>query len=284
MLRVEIRPPENSNGWVDHAGTPINRLVFSKEYFPDYVAGHYPIESFGSLYRNIDNFRESPLQCQTDWEIKIPSIYSSSDGKVSTVDLLYWLCCANEDAKRDFDLIGCPAVLYDDDVPLYRGVVESFAGNAIRISDWLGNPKSAALSMPVALGVDEASRWQVQVSRDGVLTTLQISPVALGEEPKFYLRTDAGDLEILGFYPNMIKPEYKPKQLTYSSGWQTATFAALGEEVHNLLFSDILTQSKPTSGIFLENEDRILRALRPDYKKETPDYYTIGDGADMEVI
>jgi len=167
MFRVEIYAPP-AVGWIDHNGTDINRLVFSKKYQSNYIPGHYPLESLGELYRNIDDFRESPFQSRTDWEIRIPSVYSSADGIFSTVDLLYFLESKNDDAGIEFDLTGCEAVLLDDDDnPFYIGRVESFtsggATSSLRISDWLGAPKIGQSLFPVNLGdASDFYRWPVQ--------------------------------------------------------------------------------------------------------------------------
>jgi len=166
MFEVKILKPDGVE-WVDHLGNNISELVFSKKYHKNYVPGYYPLESAGSLYRNIDNFRESPLQSRTDWEIRIPSVFTL-DG-VKTVDLLYWLEEAN---GGNFELIGCEARLYKDDEPepIYIGVVESVvSGNSltssIRISDWIGNPKAGISKFSTGVGLTELTQQTVEVTQ-----------------------------------------------------------------------------------------------------------------------
>jgi hypothetical protein len=276
MLRVEIRPPENSAGWVDHAGNAIGKLVFSKEYLHKYTPGHYPLESLGSLYRNISDFRESPLQSQTDWEIKIPSIYSS--GRVQTVDLLHWLEGENEARGKKFDLIGCKAVLLDDEDTVYSGVVESFTSDSIRISDWLGNPKSCEMDFPTALGVSGADKWPVQAAWEKSLVTFKISSRALGKEPALWLKTETGFIKIEGLAPSSdIYYLSNPQRPNYSSDFMTATFAAEGEAIYTLAGSSGM-------GFSLSLPYSLAEKLRPDHSKDTPDYYAIGDGSELEVL
>jgi len=279
MLSVKICKPSAAE-WVDHIGNEIEELIFSKEYSSNYVPGHYPLESLGSLYRNIDNFRESPLQSRTDWELRIPSIYSSADGKVSTVDLLYWLEGVNESAGHEFNLIGCEVYLNDNGKSdsIYCGVVESIAVSgettSLRISDWLGNPKVGQSVFAEAVGIGDVEKWPVQIEKERGLVRLNISNRKLASKPKFFLKT--GDDE-------WVEIDL-PSNAVFSEGWMTASLNLATDIVLELDMwlpkdADFLMPAFPGGNSLAHG-----KVLRPDAKKDTPDFYLLGEGNNSEVI
>jgi hypothetical protein len=193
MLGVEIR--SGGAGWVDHLGNPIDRLSFSKEHCRQYIPGHYPIESFGSLYRNIDDFRQSPIQSLTDWEIRIPSVYSSEDGQFQTIDLFYHLEAENEEVGGEFNIIGCEAVLLDGGAEIYRGVVNSVStsggATSIIIGERMGAPEIKKSEFPISLGSADVSYWPVKFERNGAgQSIIQISDRPLAEFGGFFTKID----------------------------------------------------------------------------------------------
>jgi len=283
MLRVEILPAQNSK-WCDHLRNEIDRLVFTKEYQSNYTPGHYPLESLGSLYRNIDNFRESPFQSRTDWEITFPSIYSSTDGSFRTVDLLYWLESVNEEDGRQFDLIGCEATLFDGSKAIYRGRVESISSggqtSSLRISDWLGTPKIGQSLFPVSVGAaDEVSRWPVVLTREQGILHLAISSRPLKSKPTFWLKISQQKyLKINKFHTPTDEGSLMIKYL--GNGYQNAdiTWEEKGEAVYEL---------KEDLGIenLIINDANADNKLRPPpYFRDKPDYYTLGEDDDMEIV
>jgi len=215
MLRVEIHAPSQAS-WVDHLGNKIDKLVFSKKYEPNYIKGHYPLESFGSVYRNIDNFCESPLQSRTDWEIRIPMMYSSPDGSFKTIDLLYWLEDVNERHKLEFDLLGCEVFLKDENGIIYSGVVESTqsgdGATSIRISDWLGNPKVSKSDFPVSIGVAAPAMWKPVITKHDGYFEIEVSKTPLQKYPDFFIKIGEKYLNIYGFHSRgrsrYIQPQY----------------------------------------------------------------------------
>jgi len=221
MFFVAIKKPTGAK-WVDHEGKEMDFLVFSKESKSAYFYGYspYPLESLGSLYRNIDNIRESPLESRSDWEIRIPSIYSSPDGTFSTVDLLYWIEGVNENAGNDFNLIGCEAFLIENATTIYCGVVESISNNggttSIRISDFLGNLKVLPSGVYTSVGAAVADKWPVKIIEEKASLSLAISTAALSNEPVLWLKFgDDSFFKIEDFFYkasesvfNKIKPSY----------------------------------------------------------------------------
>jgi hypothetical protein len=291
MFRVEIIPGGDAK-WVDHEGTGIEKLVFSKEYQSSYVPGHYPLESFGSLYRNIDNFRESPLQSRTDWEIRVPSVYSSADGKRSFVDLLYELEAVNIEKTGEFDLIGCKAVLYDDDIKIYMGMVESVSSGAralsLRISDMLGNPKSPKRQFPIAVGNGELDKWPVVVTKEKGRFNLEISSVPMKRAPKLFIKIEDGVYkEILNF---LRDDNYFGLWIqSFDSGWMnlTVTQTPRNASVMHTLQKDIgkddfvLLPARHVWNDFFVGDMYVY--FRID-KKDTPNYFSIGEGDDYEIL
>jgi len=281
MRRVVIEC-SNLKGWVDHLGKPIDKLVFSKKHYHVYEPGHYPLESFGSLYRNIDDFRESPLQSRTDWEIRIPSIYSSAiygsaDVMVNTVDLLYWIESENEKNGLEFDLIGCPAILYDDDRVIYKGIVESVVSgtgtSSMRISDFLGNPKSSKSNFPFPIGLADLKKWPVIVTRENGVMRLEISDRPLKHEPKFFL--------------NLGQDEW----LEVSFDAIEYTSADYLNAIINILHDSICVLENADIGLdddlifpLMHNGEFMRDILRPEKNKDTPDFYTIGEGDNSEIF
>jgi hypothetical protein len=184
MLRVEICCPDEI-GWLDHDKNRIDKLVFSKEHHPVYKPGHYGLESFGSLYRNIDDFRKSPLQSLSDWEINLPSVFSSKDGSFKTIDLLYWL----ETVNQEFNLIGCEAVLYDGADAIFRCVVDSTVTGSrrsdIKFIESIGSPEIKASFFPTAVGGAAINKWQVLVERTPIGFQIEVTDQYLDSGPQF---------------------------------------------------------------------------------------------------
>jgi len=280
MFRVEI---ESTAGWLDHNKSKINKLVFTKEYHSIYIPGTYPLESLGSLYRNIDNFRESPFQARTDWEITLPSVYSSADGAFKTVDLLYWLESVNEENGKQFDLIGCEATLFDGDEVIYNGRVESVTSggqtSSLRISDWLGTPKIGQSLFPVSVGAaDEVSRWPVVLTREQTFVYLTISERPLKSKPTFWLKVSSENY--LQLSAHFYTSAGFPLGIKYlGNGYMNArTALPEGKEVY-WLAEDIGIENL---WIADEHADNILAPNQG--KRETADYYTLGEGDDMEIV
>jgi len=196
MLRVVIKAPANKS-WVDHAGNRIYELEFSMNNEAQYVAGHYAIESFGKLDRNIEDFRKSPLQSLSDWDISLPSVFSSKDYQTQTIDLLYWIEAKNEAAGIDFDLTGSEAILYDGDTVLYRYMVSSTATSNlrtdIRLSERMGSPEINASFFPTVAGGAEVDKWQVKIERDFQMFSITISDRYLSSKPEFYIYMEKSD-------------------------------------------------------------------------------------------
>jgi len=289
MFRIEISAPPESNAWVDHLGKEITgkKLTFSKAYQASYApgSGHYPLESAGSLYRNIDNIRESPLQSRTDWEIRVPSIYSSADGEHSFVDLLYELEAVNEEHGKEFDLIGCAADLFADENPIYSGVVESIANGSgtasIRISDWLGNPKIGKKLPPARIGVARSPYWPVKVTRMNGYIKLETSDEPLRDCPTFHVK---------------IGEAYLPVRIAEN------VLRDIGYMNFYILDEGTLDIEKPYSlpiDIYGDDElvlpsseaiafDLLLYAYvnkyRRDVLKDTPDYFVLGKLPDFETV
>ncbi|MDR2999818.1 MAG: hypothetical protein LBU89_01020, partial [Fibromonadaceae bacterium] len=278
MYKVAINAPFSfrHRGWVDHLGAPINRLIFSKEYHEKYERGHYPIDSFGTLDRTIDDFRESPLQSLTVWKIRIPSMYSSKDGSFQTVDLFYWLEDINEKNKKKFNLIGCEAVLLENDDVIYRGVVNSVAngtgGTTISIGESIGSPQIKKSDFPIALGNTEMSSWPVKFEKsDTGQDIIKISDRRLKKKPQFFLK--------------MEEDKFIPVSFV-AAGLQTISFSDFFREAH---FRTISTHSLLPNDInvgehFLLSDLNSRSIYRPTLDKDTPDDYTIGDGDDVEYL
>jgi hypothetical protein len=276
MLSVEILCADSS-GWVDHAGNSIDRLVFSKEWRADYVAGHYVLESFGSLYRNIADFRSSPLQSRTDWEIRIPSIYSVRDGSFSTVDLLHWLECAN---GAGFSLIGCAAVLKSGPAAIYSGVVESLSSgsgtSSIRISDWLGNPEAAKRDFPAAIGSAEIAMWPVKVTREAHRVLFGICDRRLAREPEYWLKNGDGFIRIEKISAKPSTPG--GPSIAYGAGFRSAVLLAVG-------YPYTMSHEAVDSDSELLGNGTYVSYLGPDLSDGKPDNYIIGAGdASAEVL
>jgi len=262
MLRVEII---SRSGWVDHFGAPIDRLVFSKKYYDQYAAGCYPLESFGGLYRNVDDFRQSPLQSLSDWEIRIPSVYSSKDGTFQTVDLLYHLEAVNE----DFDLIGCRAVLFDDSWILFDGVVNSISsgtgGASISIGESIGSPEIKKRDFPVVFGNADLSRWPVKISKNEMnRTVIEISDRMLESFGGFFAYLEKRKQFVLA--------SFQSGKFSFATGWQSAVLGGAGAS-KGIIRSPI-GEGEPFA-IDYHNFDP--DHIRPDPEKETPDNYIASD-------
>lgn len=281
MLSVEIRSRSYGAGktplpWVDHLGNRIEKLVFSKKYYSQYIPGHYPIESFGSLYRNIDNFAQSPLQSLTDWEISIPSVYSSKDGNFQTANLFYFLEYKNENENNDFDLIGCEAVLFDDADVIFRGAVDSLSigtrWTAISIMESIGSPEIEKSDFPLVLGNASMLYWPVKFTKNEM--NQDVIVISEKEIEKFK-----------GFYIYLEKRNaFVP--VSFNAGNQRAKFSA---GLKTLVFL------KPDDTVwFLEHDIdigepflvdwRAADILRPEPNKSTPDNYTVGEDGNLESL
>jgi len=284
MLSVEIIKPPNSASWLDHEGNSIDKLIFTKEYLPSYYHGIYPLESYGSLYRNIDDFRESPFQSRTDWEISVPSVYSTSDGSFSTVDLLYHLEGVNAAHGIDFDLIGCEAVLYDDFEIVYSGVVESVSVSGrlsrLRISDWLGAPKIGTFSFPIGLGTANILPWPVKITNTLGGADIEISDVSLKAPPTFYIKSGSGEYlrvsAFINFYGRLSDSEEETPSY-FGPGFMKLSLYQLGETVNPI------PQSIPNTPMPYDRNDLFLEfyrndmpeVLRPDLTADKPDYFLL---------
>jgi len=206
MLRVVIKAPTGRT-WLDHAGNRIYELEFSRNNEAQYVAGHYAIESFGKLDRNIEDFRKSPLQSLSDWDISLPSVFSSKDYQTKTIDLLYWIEAKNEAAGIDFDLTGSEAILYDGDNEIYKCVVSSTSTSNlrtdIRFSESMGSPEINTGFFPTVAGSATVGKWQVQIEQD---------------HQRFKLIISNRDVIISGFYIYMENSkEYIPIEFASSA-------------------------------------------------------------------
>jgi len=276
MLKVEIYNPYSST-WTDHAGKRVDRLTFVKDWWrAGLFPGHYPLESLGSVYRNIDNFCESPLQSRMEWEIRIPMIYSSKDGKFRTNDLLYFLESINE---HDFDLIGCEAVLSEGDRIFYSGVVESIQnGNgtaSIRISDWLGNPKIGKSDFPVSIGTAEVYKWKPVVTQVRNILNIEISSQPLLRPPVFYLKSGEKFVPVEGF---MQRGADSVCSVEYSSGYMSATIRARGIQ-HGTLPEDIGPDDEILLPVPSEDPWSVVTRWRL-----IPGFYSIGENDDFEPL
>jgi len=290
MLRVEIHAPSPSS-WVDHLGNKIDKLVFSKKYEPNYIAGHYPLESFGSVYRNIDNFCESPLQSGMDWEIRIPMIYSSPDGSFKTIDLLYWLESINE--SGEFNLIGCDVFLKDENETIYSSMVESIQSgdgvSSIRMSEWIGNPKISKSDFPISIGVSDVSRWKPAITEENGYINIQISSSPLKSRPNFYIKIGERFLPIARFRQSETDDDC---EVEYSVGYSSAIIKAKGVKVYELP-EDIGPDDEillPTTGIELGPlqypiiAPAIINIFRPEGTPGAPVNYSIGEGDNFELL
>jgi len=289
MFKVEILQQKDSTvsstePWRDHNNNAIDKLVFSKEHHPNYTPGHYPLESLGSLYRNIDDFRTSPFQSRTDWDISVPSVYVSPDGSFKTVDLLYFLESKNED---NFDLIGCEAILYDAAEIIYRGLVESVSSNGqtstLRISDWLGNPKIGQSKFPVAIGSAELLYWPVIMTRPNYgIIKFEISARPLSKEPTLYIKTGTEKNPIIAFEFSGENNLALPK-IIYSEYYETGTIKL---ETAFLINGYKLEEDVGAGNIKLprkHNSEYTRHILRSEDTSK-PDYYILGQDDEMEIV
>ena len=275
MFSVEIRSHSYGTGampWVDHLGNPIEKFVFSKKYYSQYSPGHYPLESLGSLYRNIDDFRQSPLQSLADWQIRIPSIYSSKDGAFQTVDLFYFLECVNE----DFELIGCEAVLLDDGQLVFSGVVDSVAsgtgGATISIGEGIGSPEIKKSDFPLVMGAASMQYWPVKFEKNEMGRNV----VVISEKPleRFY-----GLFVYLEKRKEFARVSFSTvgQNIEYSEGWQTAILTEPDNEVWTL-------EHDVEAGAPFKLSSGAMSYLRPEPEKETPDNYVVGDAGNFEFV
>ena len=265
MLRVEIWSHSHADDaaampWVDHLKNPINKLVFSKEYHEQYVPGHYPLESFGSLYRNIDDFSQSPIQSLSDWEIRLPAVYSSPDGYFQTVDLFCWLESVNE----DFDLLGCEAVLLDGDRVVFKGAVEAVesgtGGAAISISERLGSPEIGKSDFPFVFGYASLNRWPVKIAKEkSGQYTIEISQLPLERFDGFFVYLEK-------------RNEFAPASfgsIEFSHAWTKAFLSRPGDYAYG-------AHSYPHDigiGEPFEIHAADMTEARPEPQKNEPDYY-----------
>ena len=234
MFSVEIRSHSWDTGempWVDHTGrNKINKLVFSKEHCDEYIPGHYPIESFGSLYRNIDDFRQSPLQSLSDWEIRLPSVYCSEEESLQTVDLFYLLESLNEDNGLEFNLTGCEAVLLADGDPVFIGAVDSVAGGAggttISISERIGSPEIKKSDFPVVLGCASMLYRPVKIAKNELnRDVIVISEKMLSKRPCFYVYLEKKNVFV------EVSIFGDRQEVRFSDGWMTAVIRRTDAEL-----------------------------------------------------
>ncbi|MDR3001122.1 MAG: hypothetical protein LBU89_07645, partial [Fibromonadaceae bacterium] len=279
MYKIVINAPfslsRSRRGWLDHLGAPISRLIFSKEYHAQYERGHYPIDSFGTLDRTIDDFRESPLQSLTDWDIRIPSVYSSKDGSFQTVDLFYWLEDINEKNKKKFNLIGCEAVLLENDNVIYRGVVNSVAngtsGTTISIGESIGSPQIKKSDFPIALGNSEMLYWPVKFEKNETgQDIIKISDRRLKKKPQFFLKMEEDKFIPVSF-------SVKGQRVEFSEWLNEAIFISNNNAIY-ILENDVY------KGESFQIARTARDILRPEANKDTPDDYVIGEGGNIEFL
>ena len=274
MFRIEIseKYPTSIRKFKDHNGDKIDKFVFSESWKP-YLPGHYLIDSFGSLYRNIENFRESPIQSLTDWQIRIPTVYSSADGSFQTMDLFYHLEAVND----DFNLIGCEAVLFDGDTPVYRGTVDSVETErgfvTLRIGERMGAPEIAKSDFPIVVGnAPSLPSWPVKFDKDDDgKDIMRISDMPLEEEPKFFIRFEKNNEFILsGEYLQISLSSTPGRKVLFSEGYTEVRFLEIssGEDY-------ALKESIYRGGDFkVPSSDKAF--FRPSVKEDEPDEFIIG--------
>jgi len=277
MLKVVIKAPANHD-WVDHAGNPINELVFSKESERQYVSGHYSIESYGQLDRNIDDFRKSPLQSLSDWEISLPSVFSSKDGSFKTIDLLYWLEAKNEEMEKNFDLTGSEVILYDGEDSIFQCVVNSTATSGlrsdIRFSERLGSPEIKASFFPTVIGEASVDRWQVQIIKNFHRFRLIISD-RLVSVSQFYIYMEKSSKYIPVEFASSVN------EVRSDSKYISNTWIELAPPVERVAQIDELM---PNDLIVIKDNQKALETLmtkiRPSWNEKetlsTPDIISIG--------
>jgi hypothetical protein len=279
MFSVEIRSHSCGTGampWVDHSGHPIDRLVFSKQYSGQYTPGHYPLESFGSLYRTIDDFKQSPLQCLADWKIRIPSVYSSEAGAFQTVDLFYFLECANE----DFNLIGCEAVLLEGGQPVFKGAVNSIAsgtgGTTISIGESIGSPEIKKNDLPLVLGNASLQYWPVKITENEMgHDVIVISDRMLDKWNGFHMYL--GEKHATKFAPANISGLSDEWKINFSPGHTSATIMSRSSVL-------ALEHDIEIGAPFAISSNNAMGSLRPAVSKETPDDCVVGEDGNLEYL
>ncbi|MCL2207009.1 MAG: hypothetical protein FWB90_02815 [Fibromonadales bacterium] len=286
MYGVEIRhnsyysnPPKFP--WLDHIGNPINKLTFDKDNYE--FPGHYPVQSFGSLYRNIDDFRNSPLQSLSDWEITLPSIYSSKDGMFKTMDLFYWLEAINEgkESGEEFNLIGCEAILFDsENHDIYRGTVISIKSEtgktSISIRENIDSPEIKKSDFPLVLGNAEARYWPIKIEKnETTMDIIVISERQLERFDGFFIWLE----DASRFHPVVFKDE---RNLFYSEGHKTAFL--LNDSITWTLERAIYEGQPFKINFDLPYSNDKVKIFRPDFNKESPDNYMVGTDENAEFI
>jgi len=273
MFRVEIRSGLHGNSyggsaWLDHLGNGINALVFSKSSYDEYIPGHYPLESFGSLYRNIDDFRQSPLQSLTDWKVRIPSVYSC--GGFQTADLFYFLEYAN--ANKNFNLLGCEAALLDDDELVFLGAVTSIAsgtgGTMLSIGERIGAPEIKKRDMPLPLGNASMQHWPAKITENEMGQTVIWYTEQAVSIYSMAFSIYLGEKNAIKFAPVSIVPDHS-YELEYSNG--CITIASKGTDF--VLEHDIEI-GKPFT----------TTQLSPPDAEELPINYIAGEDSDIEFL
>ncbi len=275
MYSIEILCPDSSL-WVDHLGNDIDRLVLSKKYEPDYIHGHYPLQSFGTLERTISDIPERPIQSLTDWNVSVNSVYSSKDGSFSTIDLFYFLEAKNEEKEEpgyEFNLVGCKTHLYDDGAPVFSGVVNSVETSngttSINISEQIGSPSIARDSIPTVLGnaAADALYWPVEITKDD----LGAEQIILSKEP--LQRFDG--LFIYDEENNRyIECEFEHYEISSNN---TRIVFCYDDSVAQL--------SKGVSdngGFFVQAH--VISKLRTDSTAADPENYVVGTGSNAEMV
>ncbi|GBU23821.1 hypothetical protein R83H12_00439 [Fibrobacteria bacterium R8-3-H12] len=282
MLRVEISAP-SPGAWVDHAGTPIDMLVFSKAWQKDYIPGHYPLHSFGELYRNIDDIPESPVQSISEWSISIGSSYSSPGGEFSTLDLLYSLEAINEECGKEFNIIGCAASLIENesgtDKTLFRGAVDKASNSggttSISISELLQNPSIERSEAPILLGESKSSQYiPVAVTRND----LGVEEILLGNnvlaEAQLYIYLEkAAEYAAVEF----VGEDGKPNAFL-SADKRKFTFMEEGQPPVKLIPQDL----QPADALWLRTAD--VADMRTDSQSSEPANFIMGRAGGEETV
>ena len=289
MFSVEIRSHSYGSGkmpWVDHFGNTIDKLVFSKEYHEEYIPGYYPIESYGSLYRNIDNFRQSPMQSLSEWQIKLPSLYSSKDGQFSTVNLLYYLEYINEKEGKDFNLTGCKTLLFENNSLIFEGVVNSIedaTGNStVSIGEHIGSPEIKKSDFPITLGNAEILHWPVKITKNEMgQDIIVISERNITKFNGLFIHLESVNKFI------RVNFHFNSQELIFSKGYQTAILTMQGSDAAVWILKNDISIDEPfliRSPNDLIQARGIVDSFRPDINKETPDNYIVGDNVNAEFI
>jgi len=271
MRSVAILKPESVR-WFDHFGNAIDQLVLLQEYEQNYIPGHYPVQSFGTLERTISDIPERPIQSLTNWNVSVNSVYSSKDEDFSTIDLFYFLEAKNEELGGEFNPVGCAAHLFDDGAIVFSGVVNSVENSngttSINISERIGSPSIAQSSNLTAIGntTGGALYWPVEITKDD-----------LGTERIIVSKTPLQRFDGLFIYDEennrYIECESENYQL---SSQKTMIFFGYDEIVART------TDRIGTDDFFMPQGD--MHKLREDSTAVDPENYAVGIGLSEEIV